>query len=60
MLTMLSVQLTELTGTTIGLDKSGYQIDNFFISQQKHMLWILIRSASVLLMSTTTYVFVEK
>ena len=31
----------------IGLDKSGYQVNNFLISQRKHMLWILIRSASV-------------
>ena len=30
----------------IGLDKSGYQVNNFLISHQKHMLWVLIRSAS--------------
>ena len=35
MLTMLSVQLTELTGTTIGLDKNGYQIDNLFYFSTK-------------------------
>ena len=31
----------------IGLDKSGNQVNNFLISQQKHMLWVLIRSTSV-------------
>ena len=31
----------------IGLVKSGYQVSNFLISQQKHMLWVLIRSTSV-------------
>ena len=30
----------------IGLDKSGYQVNIFLISQRKHMLWVLIRSAS--------------
>ena len=30
----------------IGLDKSGYQVNTFLISRQKHMLWVLIRSAS--------------
>ena len=30
----------------IGLDKIGYQVNSFLISQQKHMLWVLIRSAS--------------
>ena len=40
----------------IGLDKSGYQVNIFLISPQKHMLWALIRSH----MSTTTFVFVEK
>ena len=29
-----------------GLDKSGYQVNIFLISAQKHMLWVLIRSAS--------------
>ena len=28
-----------------GLDKSGYQMNTFLISPQKHMLWVLIRSA---------------
>ena len=28
----------------ISLDKSGYQVNIFLISQQKHMLWVLIRS----------------
>ena len=30
-----------------GLDKSGYQVNSFLISWQKHMLWVLIRSTSV-------------
>ena len=30
----------------IGLDKSGYQVNKFLFSQRKHMLWVLIRSAS--------------
>ena len=33
----------------IGLDKSGYQVNNFLISRRKHMLWAF-----------TTYVFFEK
>ena len=28
-----------------GLDKSGHQVNSFLISRQKHMLWVLIRSA---------------
>ena len=28
-------------------DKSGYQVNSFLISQWKHMLWVLIRSASL-------------
>ena len=35
------------TFTSIGLDKSGYQVNIFLISPQKHMLRVLIRSASV-------------
>ena len=31
----------------IGLDKSGYQVNSFLISQRKHVLWVLIRSASL-------------
>ena len=30
----------------IGLDKRGYQVNIFLVSPQKHMLWVLIRSAS--------------
>ena len=30
----------------IGLDKSGYQVNIFLISRRKHMLLVLIRSAS--------------
>ena len=30
----------------ISPDKSGYQENIFLISAQKHMLWVLIRSAS--------------
>ena len=32
---------------SIGLDKSGYQVSSFLISRGKHLLWVLIRSASV-------------
>ena len=31
---------------TIGLDKGGHPVNIFLISPQKHMLWVLIRSAS--------------
>ena len=40
----------------IDLDKSGYQVNIFLISPQKHMLWVLIRS-KVLLMSTQNICF---
>ena len=30
----------------IGLDKSGYPVNIFLISPRKHVLWVLIRSAS--------------
>ena len=30
----------------IGLDKGGYPVNIFLISPRKHMLWVLIRSAS--------------
>ena len=36
-----------LTSVVIGLDKSGYQVNIFLISPRKHMLWVLIRSASL-------------
>ena len=41
--------LNELRGEKVGidLDKSGYQENSFLISRQKHMLWVLIRSASL-------------
>ena len=32
--------------TYIGLDKGVYPVNIFLISPQKHMLWVLIRSAS--------------
>ena len=32
----------------IGLDKSGYQVDIFLISPRNHMLWVLIRNASLM------------
>ena len=32
---------------SIGLDKGGYNVNIFLISPQKHMLWVLIRSALV-------------
>ena len=46
----------------IGLDKNGYQVNSFLISQQKQMLWELIRSASLrsFLRVSTRYVFIEK
>ena len=31
---------------TIGIDKGGYPVNIFLISLLKHMLWVLIRSAS--------------
>ena len=31
---------------SIGLDKEGYRANIFLISPRKHMLWVLIRSAS--------------
>ena len=31
---------------SLGLDKNGYLVNNFLISRRKHMLWVLIRSAS--------------
>ena len=34
------------SSAVIGLDKSGYQVKNFLIYLQKHMLWVLIRSTS--------------
>ena len=39
--------------TVIGLDKIGYQVSSFLISQPKRMLWVLIISA-------LTYVFIEE
>ena len=32
---------------TIGLNKSGYQVNSFLISRRKHMLWVLFRRASM-------------
>ena len=37
--------LAHFKTNSIGLDKSGHPL-NIFISPQKHMLWVLIRSAS--------------
>ena len=34
-------------GSGIATDKRGYPHDIFLISPQKHMLWVLIRSASL-------------
>ena len=31
----------------VGLERSGYQVNIFLISPRKHMLWVLIRSASL-------------
>ena len=36
----------EFYADSIGLDKSGYQVNIFLISPRKPMLWVLIRSAS--------------
>ena len=36
----------EQLGPDIGLDKGEYPVNIFLISPQKHMLWVLIRSAS--------------
>ena len=33
--------------SVIGLDKGGYLVNIFLISPQKHILWVLIRSASM-------------
>ena len=49
----------------IATDKAFFHPKNadiFLISQQKHMLWVLIRSASVRRFKwvPTTYVFIEK
>ena len=38
-------RITNLT-MNIGLDKSEYQENSFLITRRKHMLWVLIRSAS--------------
>ena len=35
-----------MVGSYIGVDRRGYQVNIFLISPQKHMLWVLIRSAS--------------
>ena len=42
-----SSDISEGSTQTIGLDKNGYQVNIFLISQQKHMLLVLIRSASL-------------
>ena len=42
----LNITLCSLT-ISKGLDKSGYQVNIFLISQRKHMLWVLIRSTSL-------------
>ena len=41
---------------SIGLDKSRYQVNTFLISRRKHMLWVLIRSASLEAPQRKTYV----
>ena len=52
----------ELCREIIVTDKRGYQENIFLISPGKHMLWVLIKSASVrhYLCVPTTYDFVEK
>ena len=39
-------KITDVGKIIIALDKSGYQVNLFVISPQKHMLWVLSRSAS--------------
>ena len=43
---IINLLSVEFNHTCIGLDKSGYQVNIFLISPQKHMLWVFIRSAS--------------
>ena len=40
------IMFTLNMGYNIGLDKGGYLVNIFLISPRKHMLWVLIRSAS--------------
>ena len=42
----LGYQNGTILAILIGLDKGGYPINIFLISPRKHMLWVLIRSAS--------------
>ena len=46
-LLVFACTVMEVNIASIGLDKSGYQVNSFLISQQKHMLRVLIRSASL-------------
>ena len=48
-ITMSYVNQKELNNRVefIGLVKGGYPVNIFLISPQKHMLWVLIRSASL-------------
>ena len=43
----VSLEGLHFFATPRDLDKGGYQVNSFFISQRKHMLWVLIRSASL-------------
>ena len=43
---ILNILTPQLLTIIIATDKSGYPHNIFLISRQKHMLWVLIRSAS--------------
>ena len=44
---MLRADCKDAHADLTGLDKGGYLVSIFLISPQKHILWVLIRSASV-------------
>ena len=46
---------TKIRSKIIGLDKGGYLVNIFLISPRKHMLWVLIRSASVRLVAMSRW-----
>ena len=46
------------TSHTIALDKRWYQVNIFFLSLQKHMLWCSLKvPCEALFISTTTFLF---
>ena len=46
MICMFTWFVTIIGSVYIGLDKMGYHVNIFLVSPWKHMLWVLIRSAS--------------